>query len=367
MPNDERIIIQSRPHPVFVVERSWRTALGAVLVWMILIWLSGRVQGYGLSGAAWIVLAVGVVRVVVAVLDLLSREHLLTDKRVVAQHGILRTVRHEIELAKVQHSIVVRSVFERLFGLGTIGLSSSGTGDIEVVWRGVEHPRKVHDTIRSAASLPPEPSAEGPIPIIGIVGGIGSGKSTVARTFESLGCVVSDSDREGAEALRSAPVVAELRKKWGDEVIGDDGEPDRGAIAQRVFGDPDARAWLESLVHPIIHETRRSLIQRARSEGRARAIIVDAPLLFEAGVDRECDAVVFVEAPKSVRLARVQGSRGWDEAELEKREKAQLGLETKRERSDHVIVNGGPPDDLPDQVERVLQAVTKRVTQARIE
>jgi len=114
-------------------------------------------------------------------------------------------------------------------------------------------------------------------------------------------------------------------------------------------------------VHPIIHDQRRALVERVRREGSARAVIIDAPLLFEAGVDAECDAVVFVQTPRDLRAARVAKTRGWSGEELDRREKAQLGLETKRDRSDYVLVNGGDPDDLPDQAQRILRAIERAV------
>ena len=110
-------------------------------------------------------------------------------------------------------------------------------------------------------------------------------------------------------------------------------------------------------MHPLIHESRRALIEKCRADGDVRAVVVDAPLLFEAGVDSECDAVVFVQTPKRIRARRVQESRGWDESELDRREKAQLGLELKRDRADHIVTNGGSLDDLPPQVTRILEEI----------
>ena len=92
-------------------------------------------------------------------------------------------------------------------------------------------------------------------------------------------------------------------------------------------------------------------------------MIVDAPLLFEAGVDSECDAVIYIETPADIRLARVQKSRGWDEIELNKREKAQLGLEHKRNRSDYTVANLGLPDELNGRVARVLASIRKDLAQ----
>ena len=283
----EEVLIDAKPHPAFVLERAWRAVAFGVLLWMLAIWISGRVAIAGIALAAWVFLALAGVRLVVAILDQQTRRHLLTDRRIVSRRGILRTIEHEITLRNVQHTLVARPILERALGLGTIGVTSSGTDAIEVVWRGIEDPSRVHDRVRAAihaATTVDAPDAL--IPVIGLAGGIGSGKSTVARVFASLGCVVSDSDRAGDAALRRPEVVGAIRERWGDGVIGDDGAPDKHAIAGRVFGDADERAWLESLVHPIIHEQRVALVERVRRERDARGVVIDAPLLFEAGCGR---------------------------------------------------------------------------------
>ncbi len=191
---------------------------------------------------------------------------------------------------------------------------------------------------------------------IGLTGGIGAGKSAVASAFASLGCVVSDSDAGARAALRSAPVTAELLKWWGPAILGADGTPDRQAIARIVFRDPIQRERLEGLIHPILHREREEHARLAESIG-APALIVDAPLLLEVGLDRECDAVVFVDTPREVRLARVSATRGWDGAELDRREAVQLPLDEKRRRSGYVIENHADRDALIEAARRVLAAV----------
>ncbi len=194
--------------------------------------------------------------------------------------------------------------------------------------------------------------------IIGLAGGIGSGKSTVARVFEGLGCVVIDSDRLSKEALAREDVRETLRQWWGGAVLTGDGQVDRGAVARIVFSDPKERARLEGLIHPLIAQARAKRIEDARNAG-VDAVILDAPLLFEAGLDKEVDVVVFVDCPFETRVERVKTTRGWDEAELQLREKAQLGVEHKRQRSDYEVVNMGSPDDLRCQVSQILTRITE--------
>ncbi len=175
--------------------------------------------------------------------------------------------------------------------------------------------------------------------VLGVAGGVGAGKTAVARAFERLGCWVSDSDREAKEALDLPEVRERLIEWWGEGVVdGPTGKVDRKRVAEIVFGDEAERRRLEGLTHPIVHGRRRSLIRRAREEG-VPGVVVDAPLLFEAGVDAECDAVVFVEASWGTRARRVAEGRGWSEDELARRERAQMDVAEKRRRSRFVIEN----------------------------
>ncbi len=192
--------------------------------------------------------------------------------------------------------------------------------------------------------------------VIGLAGGVGAGKSQVAAILGELGCIVSDSDAQSRAALERPEVRDRLVGWWGAGVLGSDGLVDRRRIASIVFSDPEARRRLEGLVHPLIHQARAEEFTRANSAG-VRAVVIDAPLLFEAGLDRECDAVIFVDSPPEVRLARVAAARGWDEAELRRREAAQLPLEEKRARCEHLVKNLGSTADLREQVKSVLEAI----------
>lgn len=194
--------------------------------------------------------------------------------------------------------------------------------------------------------------------VIGVVGGIGSGKSTVAGMLGELGCVVIDSDAEARRALQRPEVIAELVGWWGPSVLDAKGQIDRKAVARIVFADAGQRSRLEGLIHPLIAQSRAVQIEEARRAGRVGAVI-DAPLLYEAGLERECDAVVFVECPFEDRLARVRASRGWDEPELRQREKAQVPLEEKRRRADYLVVNTGNLPDLRLEVAQIFTSITE--------
>jgi dephospho-CoA kinase len=194
-------------------------------------------------------------------------------------------------------------------------------------------------------------------PIIGLAGGIGSGKSTVAAQFAKLGCLVLDSDRQSHEVLGQPDVVAELVNWLGSDVLDAAGMPVRKKIADRVFGKPDQVDRLTGLIHPRVARLRDEAILRAQDDPAVAAVVIDSPLLFEAGVDRQCDGVVFVDAPLDQRIARVAADRGWSADQVEARQKHQMDLEQKRARCRWTIRNDGRADELVEQVRRVLAEV----------
>jgi dephospho-CoA kinase len=200
------------------------------------------------------------------------------------------------------------------------------------------------------------------IPIIGIAGGIGSGKSFVAALFGELGCAVIDADAQVREAYDDPAVRQTLREWWGDSVFHADGSVNRSAIAKRIFNDEDQRRRLSELVHPMVNQGRVRWMQKRASENPPVAFILDTPLLFEAGMNGECDAVVFVDAPGELRLERVRRSRGWDEAELLSRQNLQWPLDRKREMSDYVIENAADAGITRSQVRAVLSQILERTS-----
>ncbi|GAB4383069.1 MAG: dephospho-CoA kinase [Phycisphaerales bacterium] len=206
-------------------------------------------------------------------------------------------------------------------------------------------------------------SVQRPFVVIGVAGGIGAGKSVVASLLGEHGCLVIDSDAEARRALQRPEVIETLKRWWGESVLDGSGAVDRSKVARIVFSDESQRRRLEGLIHPLIAKSRAEQIERARREGRPGAVI-DAPLLFEAGLQAECDAVLFVDCPFEERLRRVEASRGWDESELRRREKAQLPLEEKRRRADYLVVNTGELSDLRRQVTRIFTLITEASDQS---
>ncbi len=194
-------------------------------------------------------------------------------------------------------------------------------------------------------------------PIIGISGGIGAGKSAVAQAFGALGGLVISSDELNREVLSRPEVARTLRSWWGDGVVGVDGKVDRGALARLVFEDAEKKRRLESLVHPLIARRRADIIRASAGDPKVKAIILDSPLLFESSLDRECDAVVFVEASETRRAERLRKQRGWSLRELRLRERWQLPLAEKRSRCQYVIRNEGTRAQLHTQVKNVFERI----------
>jgi len=136
------------------------------------------------------------------------------------------------------------------------------------------------------------------------------------------------------------------------------GRSTAGSFPAAFFSDPAERERLEQLLHPLVNDARDALMRQAAGEAQVVAYVWDTPLLFEAGLYRSCDAIVFVDAPWEVRLARVKSARGWEETDLLKRQNLQWGLDKKREMSDHRITNAADhAGDVRDQVRATLSRI----------
>jgi len=194
-------------------------------------------------------------------------------------------------------------------------------------------------------------------PVIGISGGIGSGKSFVAALFGEFGGLVIGSDQQVSQVYAAPEVRRILRQWWGDEVITPAGDINRRLIATKIFADPAARRRLEELLHPRVAALRDAAMAAASDNSNVVAYIWDTPLLYETGLDAECDAVVFVDAPVEQRLQRVRQRRNWDEAELARRENSQWPLDRKKDLADYVISNTADAGFARDQVKDVLSRI----------
>ncbi len=191
--------------------------------------------------------------------------------------------------------------------------------------------------------------------IVGVIGGIGSGKSAICRWVAQRdpSVRVIDADGDGHRALALPEVQAALRAEFGAGVFRDDGQVDRAALASRVFGDDiarqQARGRLEAIVHPAIARLREAQLEAMAAAGQVRVALVDAAVLLEAGWQHRCDKVVYVDVPRSLRLNRVL-ARGWDDVELARREASQWPADRKRGAADFVVDNSGTLDNAGRQM-----------------
>jgi dephospho-CoA kinase len=202
-------------------------------------------------------------------------------------------------------------------------------------------------------------------PMIGLVGGIGSGKSTVARLLAELGAGVIASDQLNHEELDTPEVLSRLREWWGGIVTDACGRADRNAIRAIVRTDSVARRQLEELVHPRIDARRKMMMSAFAGDPKIRAIILDSPLLFEAGLADQCDFVIFVESSRDKRLQRVSCERNWTPEDLERFEKAQKPLDFKREHADYIVDNNSDMDGVRRQVNDIFSRILSAARASR--
>jgi dephospho-CoA kinase len=193
-------------------------------------------------------------------------------------------------------------------------------------------------------------------PVIGVVGGIGAGKSAVAAAMARRGGAVIDADRLGHAALEQPEVKRQLAARWGERVFKPDGSANRRAIAGIVFNNPEELRALEAMVFPYIGRRAREEIVKAQADSAVRFVVLDAAVMLEAGWADACDRIVYVEAPREVRLARLAARSGWSAADVAARESAQMPLEAKKAQSAAIIVNDGSPERLREQVDALLRA-----------
>jgi dephospho-CoA kinase len=191
-------------------------------------------------------------------------------------------------------------------------------------------------------------------PVIGLVGGIGSGKSRVSAALARRGGRVIAGDSAGHEALRRPELKVKIRSRWPN-VFREDGEVDRGKLGRIVFADVAARRELEAIVQPWIGERLRTQIAEAQADAAVSFVVLDAAVMLEAGWGAAVDLLMYVHAPRAVRLERVAEQRGWSASEVQARELAQLPLAEKAARADVAVDNSGAPEQLERQLDRLME------------
>jgi len=183
---------------------------------------------------------------------------------------------------------------------------------------------------------------------VGLTGGIGAGKSTVARMLADRGALVLDADVAAREVVApSTQGLAEVVRTFGEEVLAPDGSLDRAALADRVFCDRERRAALNAIIHPRV---RAWMAERVAAAPVGSVVVQDIPLLVESGLTGLFDLVVVVDAADGVRVERLVRDRGMDRTDAEARIAAQAPREDRLAAADAVIGNDGAPEDLEPQI-----------------
>ena len=197
--------------------------------------------------------------------------------------------------------------------------------------------------------------------VLGLTGGIATGKSLVARTFQELGAVVVDADELAHQVTAPGePALEEIREAFGPQVFTPSGQLDRRALGRVVFGNAELRRRLEQIVHPRVRERLEEVVARLKAT-EVPLIVLEIPLLFETGEPllRLIDRVVVVTAPEAVQLQRLMARNGFTDEEARARIGAQMPLALKVARADYVIDNGGSPEETRRQVEHLWEALRR--------
>ncbi|HIA17835.1 MAG TPA: dephospho-CoA kinase [Planctomycetaceae bacterium] len=198
--------------------------------------------------------------------------------------------------------------------------------------------------------------------VIGIAGGVGSGKSSVAEHLASLGAASLDADQIGHDVLDEVEVKDRLVGRWGASITGTSGEIDRAAVSKIVFGETlealNELSFLEELIHPRIARRLEKRIEELEQTEEFKILVLDAAVMFKAGWDRFCDKFVFVEAGEPERSSRCQ-QRGWTAEEFRYREANQELLGLKRSRADWIVDNSGTPEQALDQLTEIWNELVK--------
>lgn len=197
---------------------------------------------------------------------------------------------------------------------------------------------------------------------VGLTGGMGSGKSTVARRFAELGAAIIDADQIARDVVEPGePALAELAEAFGEGILLDDGSLNRGELAKRAFVSAEKTELLNSITHPRIEQRTEEQFNAA---GDA-IIVFDSPLLIEMGQSEAQDLVVVVHTPVEVRLDRLVESRGVDREDAKQRIAKQISDDKRLQFADVVLENSGTEEDLVHQVDRIWERIIQPLNQIR--
>lgn len=197
-------------------------------------------------------------------------------------------------------------------------------------------------------------------PIIGILGGIASGKSTVAAEFARRGCKIIDADEIVHELLQKTVVKDKITGLFGQAILDSAGKIDHRKLAEVVFTDADKLSSLNKIIHPLVLERTEELIELYNRQGGIKAIVLDMPLLAEVGWTERCDRLIFVDCKPTLRIERAKKMRGLDENQIKIRENFQISLDNKATIADNSIDNNSDFQALVRQVFDVFSYIVNK-------
>jgi len=193
-------------------------------------------------------------------------------------------------------------------------------------------------------------------PVIGILGGIGSGKSTVAAEFAKLGCKIIDADKIAHELLDRKSVKEKIVGLFGKAVLDSSGRIEHKKLAGVVFASGDKLASLNRIIHPLVLARTEGLIEKYNRQNQVKAIVLDMPLLVEVGWEKRCDKLIFVDCDQKIRAERVK-KKDFDGNQVKIRENFQISLDSKANVADNTIENNSDFSALVRQVADIFSDI----------
>ena len=200
-------------------------------------------------------------------------------------------------------------------------------------------------------------NARGKKPVIGILGGMCSGTSTVAAELAKFGCAVIDADSISHQLLEEKDVLKKIVRVFGKEILDDKGKISRPALANRVFGDPAKLAILTGILHPLVMVRVEELVTQCGPQSAVRAIVLDIPLLVEVGWEKRCDHIIFVDCAPPIRLERAKKTGVFEADQLKIRENLQISLDKKKRIADNIVDNNSDLSGLSKQIAKVFSTI----------
>jgi len=197
-------------------------------------------------------------------------------------------------------------------------------------------------------------------PVIGILGGIGSGKSTTAAEFEKLGCGLIDADKIAHQLLDEPDIKKKVTEAFGSSILNKDNKIDRKKLADIVFADRAKLEQLNNIIHPAVLERAEQLIEEFNSRPEIKAIVLDMPLLVEVGWEKRCEKLIFIDCKEQIRAERSKKTHLFDENKLKIRENFQISLDKKQGIAENTIDNNSELSSLKKQVAEIFSNIVEK-------